>query len=206
MLQSPVRLDYQIILNWIGTGSSVLDLGCGDGALLTLLIKLKDVQAQGIEINENAVRECVAKGLNVFQQDIDTGLSEYADKSFSYVILNQTLQQVKNPSFVLKEALRVGKKVIVSFPNFAHYSARISIFFRGKVPVTPALPYEWYNTPNLHFLSITDFKNYCKKKNITIADEAFTAGNKKIMLLPNLRAEFGFFLLSNKLKNSKNIH
>ncbi|MEM3378476.1 MAG: methionine biosynthesis protein MetW [Candidatus Bathyarchaeia archaeon] len=206
MLQSPVRLDYQIILNWIGTGSSVLDLGCGNGALLTLLIKLKDVQAQGIEINENAVRECVAKGLNVFQQDIDTGLSEYADKSFSYVILNQTLQQVKNPSFVLKEALRVGKKVIVSFPNFAHYSARISIFFRGKVPVTPALPYEWYNTPNLHFLSITDFKNYCKKKNITITDEAFTAGNKKIMLLPNLRAEFGFFLLSNKLKNSKNIH
>ncbi|MEM2968703.1 MAG: methionine biosynthesis protein MetW [Candidatus Bathyarchaeia archaeon] len=206
MLQSPVRLDYQIILNWIGTGSSVLDLGCGNGALLTLLIKLKDVQAQGIEINENAVRECVAKGLNVFQQDIDTGLSEYADKSFSYVILNQTLQQVKNPSFVLKEALRVGKKVIVSFPNFAHYSVRVSIFFRGKVPVTPALPYEWYNTPNLHFLSITDFKNYCKKKNITIKDEAFTAGNKKIMLLPNLRAEFGFFLLSNKLKNSKNIH
>lgn len=200
MLQSPVRLDYQIILNWIGAGSSVLDLGCGHGILLTLLIKIKDVHAQGIEINENAVRDCVAKGLNVFQQDIDTGLSEYADKSFSYVILNQTLQQVKNPSLVLKEALRVGKKAIVSFPNFAHYSARASIFFRGTVPVTPALPHEWYNTPNLHFLSITDFKNYCKKKNITIDDEAFTARNKKIMLFPNLRAEFAFFLLFNRLK------
>ncbi|MCW4007601.1 MAG: methionine biosynthesis protein MetW [Candidatus Bathyarchaeota archaeon] len=205
-MNSAVRLDYQIILNWISHRSSVLDLGCGDGTLLTLLIKIKDVHAQGIEINENAVHDCVTKGLNVFQQDIDTGLSEYADKSFSYVMLNQTLQQVKNPSFVLKEALRVGKKVIVSFPNFAHYSARISIFFKGKVPVTPALPYAWYNTPNLHFLSITDFKNYCKKKNITIEDAAFTARNKKIMLLPNLRAEFGFFLLSNRLKNSKNIH
>lgn len=174
----------------------MLDLGCGDGALLTLLMKIKNVCGQGIEINENAVRKCVAEGLNVFQQDIDVGLSEYADKSFSYVILNQTLQQVKNPEFVLKEALRVGKKVIVSFPNFAHYLVRFAIFFRGKVPVTPAFPYEWCDTPNLHFLSITDFHDYCKKRHIAIEAQAFTANNKKVVLLPNLRAEFGFFLLS----------
>lgn len=196
-----VRLDHQIISNWISSCSSVLDLGCGNGELLMLLIETRDVRGQGIEINENAVRKCVAQGLNVLQQDIDTGLSEYADKSFSYVILNQTLQQVKNPSFVLKEALRVGKKVIVGFPNFAHYLARFSIFFRGKVPVTPALPYEWYNTPNLHFLSITDFKDYCKKKKLTIEAQAFTAKNKKVQFLPNLRAEFGFFMLSDKPRN-----
>lgn len=199
-LPKSIRLDYQIILNWISTGSSVLDLGCGDGALLAMLIKIKNVHGHGIEINENAVRKCVAQGLNVFQQDIDIGLSEYADKSFYYVILNQTLQQVKNPSFVLKEALRVGKRVIVGFPNFAHYSARFSIFFRGKVPVTHALPYEWHNTPNLHFLSILDFKDYCKKKNIKIEDQAFTSKNKRVRFLPNFRAEFGFFLLSDKLR------
>lgn len=201
-----VRLDYQVISNWISLGSSVLDLGCGNGELLLALTKIKIVHGQGIEINDGAVRKCVAQGLNVFQQDIDTGLSEYADKSFDYVILNQTLQQVKNPSFVLKEALRVGKKVIVGFPNFAHYLARFSIFFRGKVPVTPALPYEWYKTPNLHFLSIIDFKNYCEKKNVTIEDQAFTSKNKKVWFLPNFRAEFGFFLLSDKLKNNRPAH
>ncbi|MCX8154091.1 MAG: methionine biosynthesis protein MetW [Candidatus Bathyarchaeota archaeon] len=193
-----VRFDYKIILDWISPGSSVLDLGCGDGTLLKLLATLKNVRGQGIEIDENAVRKCVAKGLNVFQQDIDTGLSEYADKSFSYVILNQSLQEVKNPDFVLQESIRVGKKVIVSFPNFAHYLARFSIFFRGKVPVTPALPYEWYNTPNLHFLSITDFQEYCKKRQIIIENHAFVTNNKKVKFFPNLRAEYGFFLLNKR--------
>ena len=123
---------------------------------------------------------CVAEGLSVFQQDIDTGLSEYADKSFDYVILNQTLQQVKKPDFALNEALRVGKKTIVGIPNFAYYKARARIFFKGRVPVTAALPFQWYDTPNLHFLSLNDFKDYCKNKNINIERSFFKSSNKQV--------------------------
>ena len=173
----------------------MLDLGCGDGELLAYLTQEKQVRAQGIELNEQAIVRCVAEGLSVYQQDIDTGLSEYADNSFDYVILNQTLQQVKKPDFALQEALRVGKKVIVGIPNFAHYKARASIFFRGRVPVTPSLPYQWYDTPNLHFLSLNDFRDYCKNKNITIERTFYKTDNRQVKLLPNLLAEFGYFLL-----------
>ena len=158
------KVDFKNLSDWITPDASVLDLGCGDGELLAYLTKTKQIHAQGIELNEHAIIRCVTEGLNVYQQDIDTGLSEYADKSFDYVILNQTLQQVKKPDFVLQEALRVGKKVIVGIPNFAYYKARASIFFRGRVPVTPRLPYQWYDTPNLHFLSLNDFRDYCKNK------------------------------------------
>ncbi len=183
-------------MDWVESGSSVLDLGCGDGELLSLLIELKGVRAQGIEISELAIRQCVARGLSVFQEDIDTGLSDYGDRSFDYVILNQTFQQVKKPDFVLTEALRVGRKAIVSFPNFLYITSRFQMFFGGKVPVTSSLPYEWYNTPNLHFLSIADFKEYCKKTNIQIKKSAFISKDKKIDFLPNLLAEIGLFLIS----------
>jgi len=196
MMQATAKAEHKIILNWIAKNASILDLGCGDGALLTLLISEKQVHAQGIELNENAIHRCVAQGLSVFQQDIDTGLSEYADKSFDYVILNQTLQQVKKPDFALNEALRVGKRVIVGFPNFVQASARFQIFFKGRVPVTKALPYEWYDTPNLHFLGIADFKNYCKKRNIRVEDSAFIRKNGRVRLFPNFFAEIGLFLLT----------
>jgi methionine biosynthesis protein MetW len=185
-----------MISEWIEPHSSVLDLGCGDGELLSFLIQEKQTRAQGIEIDELAIYECVAKGLSVFQEDIDTGLSEFRDKSFDYVILSQSLQQVKKPDFVLKEALRVSKKVIVSFPNFTHYSARLQIFFKGKVPITNALPYEWHDTPNLHFLSISDFIEYCQKRNIEIENSVFIGKNKKVRIFPNLLAEIGIFMLS----------
>ena len=194
-----IKADQKIILGWISKESSVLDLGCGDGELLALLIKEKQVHAQGIELSETAIQHCVAQGLSVFQQDIDTGLSEYADNSFDNVILNQTLQQVKKPDFALKEALRVGKRVIVSFPNFVQASARIQIL-KGKVPVTKALPYEWYDTPNLHFLGIDDFAGYCKNRSIHIEDSVFIRKNNKVKLFPNLFAEIGLFLLSKKEK------
>jgi methionine biosynthesis protein MetW len=193
-----MKTEHRIILDWVAAGASVLDLGCGDGELLAILISEKQVHAQGIELSETAIQHCVANGLSVYQQDIDTGLSEYADNSFDYVILNQTLQQVKKPDFVLKEALKVGKKAIVGFPNFVQASARFQIFFKGKVPVTKALPYEWYDTPNLHFLGITDFKEYCKKRSIRIEDSAFIRKNSKLKVLPNLFAEIGLFLLSSK--------
>jgi methionine biosynthesis protein MetW len=173
----------------------VLDLGCGDGELLARLIEQKQVRAQGIEISEEAIHHCVTAGLSVFQQGIDTGLTEYADKSFDYVILNQTFQQVKKPALVLKEALRVGKRVVVGFPNFCYLTDRFQIFFRGRVPVTASLPYEWYDTPNLHFLSIADFTAYCTKQDIVIEDAAFVAKGGRVRVLPNLLGEVGLFLL-----------
>jgi methionine biosynthesis protein MetW len=191
-----IRLEHRIILDWIPPRSSVLDLGCGKGELLSVLAKERQVQGQGIEFDQQAIHQCVAEGLSVFQQDIDTGLSEYADKSFDFVILYQSFQQVKKPNFVLKEALRVGKKVIVGFPNFVYYKARLQIFFRGKVPVTPALPYEWHDTPNLHFLSILDFIEYCKQRRIKIEKSSFVENNRKARLFPNFFAEIGIFLLS----------
>jgi methionine biosynthesis protein MetW len=191
-----VKIEHKIILNWVTTGASVLDLGCGDGELLALLTNEKQVHAQGIELSETAIQHCIAEGLSVFQQDIDTGLSEYADNSFDYVIINQTLQQVKKPDFALKEALRVGKKAIVGFPNFVQASARLQIFFKGRVPVTKALPYEWFDTPNLHFLGIADFRDYCKQRSINIEDSAFIRKNSTVKLFQNLLAEVGLFLLS----------
>jgi methionine biosynthesis protein MetW len=198
MKKSTSILEHKIILDWVDQSSSILDLGCGDGTLMSLLIRKKGVKAQGIEIDEDEIYKCVELGLSVFQQDIDTGLSEYEDKSFDYVILAQTLQQVRKPDFVLKEALRVGKQAIVSFPNFVNYPVRFQIFFRGKVPVTPSLPHEWYDTPNLHFLGISDFIEYCSQRKITIKDSVFLRKNKKTQFFPNFFAEVGMFLISNK--------
>jgi methionine biosynthesis protein MetW len=188
--------DYRVILEIITPSSTVLDLGCGDGDLLSLLVREKGIKAQGIEIDDKAIFECVAKGLNVFQDDIDTGLPEYGDKSFDFVILNQSIQQVKKPGEVLKEALRVGKKVVVGIPNFAHIKARSQIFFRGRVPVTPSLPYEWHDTPNLHFLSLLDFIDYCRKRGIRIERSIFLGVEKRVNFLPNLFARTGIFIIS----------
>jgi methionine biosynthesis protein MetW len=189
-------IEHKVISSWISSGATVLDLGCGDGELLSMLIRSKQVHAQGVELSEQAIHNCVAAGLSVYQQDIDTGLTEYGDKSVDYVVLNQTLQQVKKPDFAIKEALRVGRKVIVGFPNFCYITDRFQIFLRGKVPVSASLPYEWYDTPNLHFLSIADFKEYCKKNHITIEKAAFISKNRAVKFLPNLFAEVGLFLLS----------
>lgn len=197
MTSNALPLEYKAILKWIRQGSAVLDLGCGDGALLDLLVRKKSVRAQGIEIDEQAIYQCVAKGLSVFHEDIDNGLSGYPDKSFDYIILNQSLQQVKKPDVVVNEALRVGREAIIGFPNFAHYSARLQIFFRGKAPITPSLPYEWHDTPNLHFLSISDFVYYCHKRNIKIEKEAFFGRNRRVRIFPNLFALTGIFLISN---------
>jgi len=196
MRSKTLPLEYKAILEWVKQDASVLDLGCGNGELLALLVREKSVKAQGIEIDEQAIYECVAKGLSVFHEDIDNGLSGYPDKSFDFVILNQSLQQVKKPDVVVREALRVGRGVIIGFPNFAHYSARLQIFFKGKTPVTPSLPYEWHDTPNLHFLSISDFIEYCRLREIKVVNSVFFRKNRTMKVFPNLFALVGIFLVS----------
>ena len=193
---TPISPEHRAILELVTPSASVLDLGCGNGELLSLLVREKGIKAQGIEIDDKAIFECVAKGLNVFHDDIDTGLPEYPDKTFDFVILNQSLQQVKKPDEVMTEALRVGNKVIVGIPNFAYLNARCQIFFKGRVPVTPSLPYEWHNTPNLHFLSLLDFIDYCRKRSFIIEKSCYIGNKGAVRLLPNLFAQSGIFLLS----------
>ncbi|MBA4418496.1 MAG: methionine biosynthesis protein MetW [Syntrophus sp. (in: bacteria)] len=196
MNNNPISHDHKAILDLVSPSSSVLDLGCGTGDLLSLLVKEKNVKAQGIEIDDKAIFACVAKGLSVFHDDIDTGLPEYGDKSFDFVILNQSIQQVKRPDIVLREAMRVGRKVIVGIPNFTYITARIQIFFKGRVPITPSLPYEWHDTPNLHFLSLHDFSDYCEKRGIRIERVIYIGAEKRVKVFPNLLAQIGIFVIS----------
>ena len=189
------RPDHQLILEWIEPNSKVLDLGCGDGTLLSFLIEHKKCMGTGIELDEQAVYDCVAKGVSISHSDIDTGLSDYSSKRFDYVILNGSLQEVLHPKNVILEALRVGKKVIVGVPNFCHILARSQIFFKGRVPVTKELPHQWYDTPNLRFLSIKDFRHFCKENSIKILKEQGLSNNKRVSSFPNLFANVGLYLL-----------
>lgn len=191
-----VRLDHRIICRIVEPETNVLDLGCGNGVLLDLLRNQKKVKGQGIELDEASIFQCVEKGLSVFHMDFDSGLSSYTDQSFDYVILNQSLQETLHVEFVLREALRVGKKVVVGFPNFAHIKARVQLFFRGITPVTNALPHLWYNTPNLHFLSISDFETFSAERKITVLERYYFSGKSIIKFQPNLFAMNAIFVVT----------
>ncbi len=189
--------DSQAIFELIEPNSKVLDLGCGDGELLYHLIQKKGCRASGIEIDEHSIYQCIEKGITVSHADINEEMAHYPDKRFDYVILNESLQQVVNAEKVITEALRIGKQIIVGVPNFCFLPARLQIFFGGSVPKTKCLPYEWYNTPNVRFFSLKDFRTFCKKKNIKIKDFIGIGNSKRVVLFPNLFAILGIFLLEN---------
>ncbi len=196
IIDNGIRPDHQVIFDMIEPGSRVLDLGCGTGDLLQLVARDKDARVQGIELDEHAIYECVRKGLSVCQSDIESGLAEYPDGSFDYVILNQSLQEIRKVFFLVREALRVGNRAIVGFPNFAYINARVCLGFGGKAPMTPSLPHRWYDTPNVRFLSISDFRSFCAEKGFAVRKACFLNGERTITFWPNLRALGAIFLLS----------
>ncbi len=194
------RVGYDLVLDEVGQGSRVLDLGCGDGVLLHLLQKEKNVQGYGVEISEAGVTLCVEKGLYCSQGDIDEGLDDYGDESFDYVLLNETIQNTKHPDIVIREVLRIGKRVILSFPNFGHIRTRLDLLLHGKMPVHRLLPYAWYESPNIHLLTIKDFRAMAEEFSFKILKERnfiFRSGkpSKVCRFQSNLFAHYGFFVI-----------
>jgi methionine biosynthesis protein MetW len=198
------RLDLVVVANMVEPGSRVLDVGCGDGELLQLLADTRDVDARGIEISRDGVNECVAKGLAVIQGDADTDLADYPDNTFDYVILSQTLQATRRPRWVLEQMLRIGRRVIVSFPNFGHWRIRGQLLWYGRMPITQNLPVSWYDTPNIHFCTIRDFVDLARALDVKIEKGvAFGASGGRVRFdapwwFWNLFGEQAVFLLSRK--------
>ncbi len=193
------RFSYEEILNLVKPGASVLDLGCGDGELLLMLEERLGCRGRGVDRQEEMVLACISKGLSVFQGDLDEGLKDYPSKSYDYVILNQTLQMLQEPRFLLQEMMRVGRHIIVNFPNFGHYISRLQLMFGGRMPQNRQLPIPWYETPNIHFCTRKDFVDLCDELNLAIVDEIGLASNgRKIRRGGNLRAAQVCMLLEGK--------
>ncbi|PZU11650.1 methionine biosynthesis protein MetW [Sphingomonas sp.] len=191
-----LRPDLQIIANNVARGSRVLDVGCGDGELMASLRDLCGVDARGLELDPANVSAAVARGLSVVQGDVETDLAYYPDRAFDYAILSQTLQTARSPDRVLSELLRIGARAFVSFPNFGYWRVRASFLFGGRMPVTPALPVSWYETENIHQLTIDDFRAFIAERGVTVEGEWFLSGARGVKgAAANLRAEHAVFLL-----------
>ncbi len=180
------RPDFAAIARWIPAEARVLDLGCGDGSLLRYLKEVRKVRGYGVEINDADIVSCIANGLNVIQNDLESGLADFEDNAFDFVILSQTLQATRHTAQLIREMLRVGQQGIVSFPNFGHWKNRLSIF-NGRMPVSPELPYQWYDTPNVHLCTLHDFEAFCREHRIEILDRRVMGGGHEISVFPNLR-------------------
>ena len=189
------RPDFAVIANWVARGARVLDLGCGDGSLLRYLWQARAAPGYGVEIDDENVLACVANDVNVVQVDLESGLSLFADASFDTVILSQTLQAVRQTEAILREMLRVGREAIVSFPNFGHWSARLQLAI-GRMPVSAALPYEWYETPNVHHCTIVDFEDLCRRLGIRIRERLVLHEGRGVTLLPNLLGSLAVYRCS----------
>ena len=187
------RSDYAIISQLIEPNSRVLDLGCGEGELLQWLAENKAVDGRGIEIDPPKVQRAIARGVSVYQSDIDEGLAGYPDDSFDYVILSQTLQETRRPLDVLRDMLRIARHAIVAFPNYGHWAVRLSLAATGRAPRTHCFPHEWYDSPNIHFLTIRDFEALARERSWTVERKMFLAGHRTGVVLPNLMAEVAVY-------------
>ena len=196
-----MKKEFKVIADLLPNNTRVLDVGCGDGALMDFLVKEKNIEVRGLELNQDNVQECIYKGLPVIQGNAETELYQFPKQSFDYVVLSQTLQAFYQPDKVLRELLRIGKSVVVSIPNFGYWKVRASLLFFGKMPVTKTLPNTWFNTPNLHMCTIKDLFNYCEDQNITIK-KVIGVNENKISLIKknnletkNLFSKLGVFLI-----------
>jgi len=195
-----MRLDYSVVSNWVKPNSRVLDLGCGDGSLLQNLQSNLNVHGYGVEIDEGNILKCVQNNVNVLEQDIEKGLGNFDDQAFDTVIMSQAIQTLAHPDKALKEMLRIGKECIITFPNFGHWKARVHLTFRGRMPVSDLLPYEWYNTPNIHFCTFKDFDVMCKQMHARIINRQVVSntsfGKTFESLNPNLFGETALYRIS----------
>ncbi len=197
---SKIRADLQLIADMIEPGARVLDIGCGDGTLLEHLVYVKQVTGRGIELSQEGVNACVSQGLSVIQGDADTDLTDYPAEAFDYVILSQTLQATHDPRHVLEQLVRIGRRAVVSFPNFGHWRSRLFLLCRGRMPVTDALPVSWYETPNIHLCTIRDFWALCEELGVTVErslslDARGRAAPQQSLRLANLLGQSALFLL-----------
>lgn len=196
MLEVYGRSDYAMIGELIEAKARVLDLGCGEGELLAWLKENKRVDARGVELTGAGVQKAIARGVSVYQGDLETALDDYPERAFDYVILSQTLQETRDPLRVLRGMLRIGNRAVVAFPNFGHWSVRLSHLWSGRAPKTELFPHDWYDSPNIHFLTVLDFEALATRENWRVERRIFLSGRRKVSLLPNLRAEVAVFLFS----------
>ena len=196
MAHTNTRADFQLITNWVEPNSRVLDLGCGDGSLLALLNRTRATRGYGVEINDDNIVTCVKNGINVIQNNLESGLSTFESDSFDYVILSQTLQAVHQTESIVKEMLRVGRQAIVTFPNFGYWQNRLQILLHGRMPVSETIPYAWYDTPNLHLCMLGDFEALCAKNGIRVVERVVMDGEQEITFLPNLLGSLALYRVS----------
>ena len=196
-----MKKEFKVIADLLPNNTRVLDVGCGDGALMDFLVKEKNIEVRGLELNQDNVQECIYKGLPVIQGNAETELYQFPKQSFDYVVLSQTLQAFYQPDKVLRELLRIGKSVVVSIPNFGYWKVRTSLLLFGKMPVTKTLPNTWFNTPNLHMCTIKDLFNYCESQNISIKkvigvnEDKISLIKKSNLEMKNLFSKLGVFLI-----------